>query len=99
MADETMEIDGAPLAGAPKHASPPGQFSETLTPQCAFLTSTCLCCSAPSAKDNFREIQVKVHVRQADKDSWLYLGRGVVTQDVYGQSSPVGQLPTLPFHL
>jgi len=44
---------------------------------------------ALATKDNFREIQVKVHVRQADKDSWLYLGRAVVTQEVYGQSSRV----------
>jgi hypothetical protein len=72
MADEIMEIDGAPLAGSPKHS--PG---EKLTPP------------APAVKDNFREIQVKVHVRQAEKDSWLYLGRGVVTQEVYGQSSRV----------
>lgn len=52
-------------------------------------------CSAPATKDNFREIQVKVHVRQADKDSWLYLGRGVVTQELYGQSSRVGEFRTL----
>jgi hypothetical protein len=51
-------------------------------------------CSAPATKDNFREIQVKVHVRQTDKDSWLYLGRGVVTQELYGQSSRVGEFKT-----
>jgi hypothetical protein len=51
--------------------------------------------SAPAVKDNFREIQVKVHVRQAEKDSWLYLGRGVVTQEVYGQSSRVGKFAAL----
>jgi len=71
MADETMEVDGAPLASSPKH----GAHEEKPSP--------------PAAKDNFREIQVKIHVRQADKDSWLYLGRGVVTQEVSGQSSRV----------
>jgi len=52
---------------------------------------------APTVKDNFREIQVKVHIRQPDKDSWLYLGRGIVTQEISGQSSRVGEfyLPAL----
>jgi len=42
-------------------------------------------------KENFREIQVKVHIRRPEKDSWQYLGRGVVTQEVTGQSSRVGE--------
>jgi len=67
-----MEIDGALLAGSPKH----GHEENPPLP-------------VPATRDNFREIQVKIHVRQADKDSWLYLGRGVVTQEVYGQSSRV----------
>jgi hypothetical protein len=41
-------------------------------------------------RDSFREIQVKVHVRRPERDSWVYLGRGTVIQEVTGQSSRVG---------
>lgn len=40
-------------------------------------------------KDSFREIHVKVHIRTPDRDSWRYLGRGIVSQEVTGQSSRV----------
>ncbi|KAF9481017.1 hypothetical protein BDN70DRAFT_876893 [Pholiota conissans] len=43
----------------------------------------------PILKDNFREIQVKVHVRTPGKDTWAYQGRGVVTQEISGHSSRV----------
>jgi hypothetical protein len=45
----------------------------------------------PVLKDNFREIQVKVHVRTPGKDTWAYQGRGVVTQEITGHSSRVGK--------
>src|SRR6266550_9221153 len=51
--------------------------------------------SAPVPRDNFREIQVKVHIRKPDRDSWSYLGRGVVSQDVAGHSSRVGTFDCL----
>ncbi|KAJ7596970.1 hypothetical protein C8J56DRAFT_302573 [Mycena floridula] len=41
------------------------------------------------ARDNFRDIQVKVHIRRPDKDAWVYLGRGIVSQEVTGHSSRV----------
>ncbi|KAJ7786240.1 hypothetical protein B0H16DRAFT_1489748 [Mycena metata] len=44
----------------------------------------------PAARDNFRDIQVKVHIRRPDRDSWVYMGRGVVSQDISGHSSRVG---------
>lgn len=44
----------------------------------------------PSAKDSFREIQVKVHLRSFGKDTWTYQGRGMVTQEITGHSSRVG---------
>jgi len=44
--------------------------------------------SAPS-RDNFRDIQVKVHIRRPERDSWVYMGRGLVTQEVAGHSSRV----------
>jgi hypothetical protein len=43
-------------------------------------------------RENFRDIQVKVHIRRPEKDSWVYLGRGTVTQEVTGHSSRVGAL-------
>ncbi|KAF4605147.1 hypothetical protein EYR40_003930 [Pleurotus pulmonarius] len=44
-----------------------------------------------SPRDTFRDIQVKVHIRRPERDSWVYLGRGVVTQEVSGHSSRVGE--------
>jgi len=43
----------------------------------------------PPPRDNFRDIQVKVHIRKPDRDSWVYMGRGLVTQEVTGHSSRV----------
>ncbi|PFH50810.1 hypothetical protein AMATHDRAFT_75384 [Amanita thiersii Skay4041] len=40
-------------------------------------------------RDQFRDIQVKVHIRKPERDSWVYLGRGLVTQEVTGHSSRV----------
>jgi len=42
-----------------------------------------------NSRDHFREIQVKVHIRRPEKDSWVYLGRGTVSQEVTGHSSRV----------
>ncbi|KAJ4486045.1 hypothetical protein J3R30DRAFT_3443550 [Lentinula aciculospora] len=36
-----------------------------------------------------REIQVKVHIRRPERDSWVYMGRGLVRQEVLGHSSRV----------
>jgi hypothetical protein len=44
----------------------------------------------PPARE-FRDIQVKVHIRRPEKDSWAYLGRALVSQEVVGQSSRVGE--------
>ncbi|KAJ7293510.1 hypothetical protein C8J57DRAFT_28620 [Mycena rebaudengoi] len=43
----------------------------------------------PTTRDNLRDIQVKVHIRRPDRDSWVYMGRGVVSQDINGHSSRV----------
>lgn len=45
--------------------------------------------SNPRDREHFREIQVKVHIRRPEKDSWVYLGRGTVSQEVNGHSSRV----------
>lgn len=41
-------------------------------------------------RENFRDIPVKVHIRRADRDTWTYLGRGIVTQEISGQRSQIG---------
>jgi len=43
----------------------------------------------PTATREFRDIQVKVHIRRPERDSWVYLGRALVSQEVIGQSSRV----------
>ncbi|KAK7468823.1 hypothetical protein VKT23_003324 [Stygiomarasmius scandens] len=40
-------------------------------------------------RDNFRDIQVKVHIRRPERDQWSYMGRGLVSHEVVGQSSRV----------
>lgn len=40
-----------------------------------------LVASTTQARDPFRDISVKVHIRRPDKDSWAYLGRGLVSQE------------------
>ena len=37
--------------------------------------------SATQPRDPFRDISVKVHIRRPDRDSWTYLGRGLVSQE------------------
>jgi hypothetical protein len=46
---------------------------------------------ASRAPSSFRDIAVKVHIRRPGKDSWVYLGRALVTHEVSAQSSRVGQ--------
>ncbi|KAI0825030.1 hypothetical protein BC628DRAFT_1375151 [Trametes gibbosa] len=45
--------------------------------------------SAAQPREPIRDIPVKVHIRRPDKDSWAYMGRGIVSQEVSGQSSKV----------
>lgn len=58
---------------------------------CSYLTNLSLSGPPPPVlRDNFRDIQVKVHIRRPERDSWVYMGRGLVTQEVTGHSSRVG---------
>ncbi|KAI0348546.1 hypothetical protein BDW22DRAFT_1320907 [Trametopsis cervina] len=41
------------------------------------------------SQDRFREVPVKVHVRRPERDSWAYIGRGIVTQETYGQGTRI----------
>ncbi len=50
--------------------------------------------TAAQPREPIRDIPVKVHIRRPDKDSWAYMGRGVVSQEVTGQSSRVGARPS-----
>ncbi|KAI8990533.1 hypothetical protein BD414DRAFT_483951 [Trametes punicea] len=45
--------------------------------------------SAAQPREPIRDIPVKVHIRKPDKDSWAYMGRGIVSQEIAGQSSRV----------
>ncbi|PPQ62837.1 hypothetical protein CVT24_000531 [Panaeolus cyanescens] len=71
--DESMEVDNGATNMVASNA-----FTENYPPSTTNAT-----------RDNFREIQVKVHIRKPERDAWLYLGRGVVTQEVSGHSSRV----------
>lgn len=50
--------------------------------------------AAPN-RDPFRDVQVKVHIRRPERDSWMYLGRGLASQEVSGHSSRVGEFARL----
>ena len=50
----------------------------------------------PQGRDPFRDIPVKVHIRRPERDTWAYMGRGIVSQEISGQSSRVGA-QTSPF--
>ncbi|KAL4069670.1 hypothetical protein V8B97DRAFT_1918165 [Scleroderma yunnanense] len=43
----------------------------------------------PQPCKEFRDIQVKVHIRRPERDSWVYLGRALVSQEFMGQNSRV----------
>ena len=38
----------------------------------------------------FKDVPVKVHVRRPDKDNWAYLGRALVSQELFGNSTRIG---------
>jgi len=76
---ETMEVDDA-MNGSPQN--------QNITPS-EMINMQALPPAAASSRDNFRDIQVKVHIRKPDRDSWVYLGRGLVTQEITGHSSRV----------
>lgn len=69
-------------------------------------TTTLRCCTEaiPQPSKEFRDIQVKVHIRRPERDSWVYLGRALVSQEFMGQNSRVGMwsptiIPARPCHL
>ncbi|KAF7436742.1 hypothetical protein PC9H_003575 [Pleurotus ostreatus] len=82
--DEGMDVDGGlDLATVPQEIPIRTTISSSIAENLAPMPPT------SSPRDNFRDIQVKVHIRRPERDSWVYLGRGVVTQEVSGHSSRV----------
>ncbi|KAJ3779140.1 hypothetical protein FB446DRAFT_163956 [Lentinula raphanica] len=73
MVDETMQVDDLGSAST-SQAQAPTHPTEISHPQAPLIT---------------REIQVKVHIRRPERDSWVYMGRGLVSQEVTGHSSRV----------
>ncbi|KAF9270153.1 hypothetical protein L218DRAFT_952337 [Marasmius fiardii PR-910] len=82
MEDTHMAMDDVQMTGttpqpqAPTTQNPPSDASNIQPP-------------LPVARENFRDIQVKVHIRRPERDSWVYMGRGLVSQEVHGHSSRV----------
>ncbi|KAG6862380.1 hypothetical protein C0995_011820 [Termitomyces sp. Mi166 len=82
--DDTMEVDFAMAPPAPQlqvagSSRDPQDLGMQTPPPTAPIPS----------RDAFRDIQVKVHIRRPERDSWVYMGRGVVSQEVSGHSSRV----------
>lgn len=75
--DAVMEGSSTSVQVAPRLPSTEGEHTSSLMPNVL-----------PPARE-FRDIQVKVHIRRPEKDSWAYLGRALVSQEVVGQSSRV----------
>ncbi|KAG1862211.1 hypothetical protein F4604DRAFT_1786526 [Suillus subluteus] len=75
--DAVMEGSSSSVQVAPRLPSTESEYTSSLMPN-----------GLPPARE-FRDIQVKVHIRRPEKDSWAYLGRALVSQEVVGQSSRV----------
>lgn len=45
--------------------------------------------SIPQGREGVRDIPVKVHIRRPDRDTWVYLGRAIVTQETIGRSQRI----------
>ncbi|KAJ3734768.1 hypothetical protein DFJ43DRAFT_101571 [Lentinula guzmanii] len=73
MMEETMQVDDFGSTSI-SQAPAPAQPTESGNLQTPLIT---------------REIQVKVHIRRPERDSWVYMGRGLVSQEVTGHSSRV----------
>uniref|UniRef100_A0A0W0F5Q4 Putative TFIID and SAGA subunit n=1 Tax=Moniliophthora roreri TaxID=221103 RepID=A0A0W0F5Q4_MONRR len=78
MEDSGMEIDDIQMTGSTSQPAPQNAPSDGSDIQ-----------PAQAARENFRDIQVKVHIRRPERDSWVYMGRGLVSQEVHGHSSRV----------
>jgi len=80
-----MEVDSTLESIAPQ---PPQIVQQPLADVHQASTSQAAI-STTRSRDTFRDIAVKVHIRRPGKDSWVYLGRALVTQEIVGQTSRV----------
>ncbi|KAF8922653.1 hypothetical protein CPB85DRAFT_1427937 [Mucidula mucida] len=78
---DSMDVD-AVMDSLSTAASEITEFSSTPTLDAGMQTP-------PLPRENFRDIQVKVHIRRPDRDSWVYLGRAMVSQEIVGHSSRI----------
>ncbi|KAH6917494.1 hypothetical protein BKA70DRAFT_1487386 [Coprinopsis sp. MPI-PUGE-AT-0042] len=88
MQSESMDVDmggGAPM-GEPGASNPPQENTNELSAAPVITTSAT---PVPTRESNFRDVTVKVHIRRPEKDSWMYLGRGIASHEVTGHSSRV----------
>ncbi|KAK7059030.1 hypothetical protein VNI00_001654 [Paramarasmius palmivorus] len=76
MEDTGMEIDDTQMTVSVPQAPQPELSASNLQP-------------TQAARENFKDIQVKVHIRRPERDSWVYMGRGLVSQEIHGHSSRV----------
>ncbi|KAH9937032.1 uncharacterized protein B0H18DRAFT_968841 [Fomitopsis serialis] len=85
--DTVMDVGGsAPppqpqLSHAPSGSQPPSNqdFNSASNGMPSIVAATMQ--ASLQARDPFRDISVKVHIRRPDKDSWTYLGRALVAQE------------------
>ncbi|KAI0321728.1 hypothetical protein OF83DRAFT_1098364 [Amylostereum chailletii] len=91
--DATMDVDMSfeHVLPQPQLVQLPRQENPSVT---STLPSTALKTEAQTAavlqqRDNFKDIPVKVHIRRPERDSWVYVGRAMVTLEVSGHSSQV----------
>ncbi|KAL0578723.1 hypothetical protein V5O48_003279 [Marasmius crinis-equi] len=82
MNDIAMDMDDVQMAGTTSQPQP--QTTQNAPSDASNIQPT-----PPITRENFRDIQVKVHIRRPERDSWVYMGRGLVSQEVHGHSSRV----------
>ncbi|CCM05204.1 uncharacterized protein FIBRA_07413 [Fibroporia radiculosa] len=94
--DQPMDTEVNPVDSTP-HSEPmpstsQAQFMQQTDEADSALTELdqdmrAIVATIPQARDPFRDIPVKVHIRRPERDNWTYLGRGIVSQEVQpGQS-------------
>ncbi|PIL31853.1 hypothetical protein GSI_06557 [Ganoderma sinense ZZ0214-1] len=89
--DQNMEdvMDASmPDIGTSSHQHPQ-PLLQTFNTQHPSANANATVASVPQSRDPFRDIPVKVHIRRPERDTWAYMGRGIVSQEISGQSSRV----------
>ncbi|KAI0068452.1 hypothetical protein BV25DRAFT_1818862 [Artomyces pyxidatus] len=79
--DADMDIDSTPFQFGDAQPGPAQLPEPSNIPQSVSNTI--------QQRESFKEIPVKVHIRRPERDSWVYVGRGIVALEVSGHSSQV----------